>query len=215
MSPTDVTQLCLNDCLLSEDALKALCLGLCLNTSVELLELRGNNVRGPGTEHLATLLKKNGRLRALTLEWNNLGLSPPSFRVFADALRTNRGLTSLDLRSNQLDHQCAAYVARAVASNRHLSHLDLRWNGVGVLGGRSLVDALQANRSLTSCPVDGNALPPDLAQAIALRVRNNQELLESERHQATERSLLTAQIQVDGVFRTLETERASFSGVQA
>ncbi|XP_037081715.1 leucine-rich repeat-containing protein 45-like [Pollicipes pollicipes] len=106
----DVTQLCLNDCLLSEDALKALCLGLCLNTSVELLELRGNNVRGPGTEHLATLLKKNGRLRALTLEWNNLGLSPPSFRVFADALRTNRGLTSLDLRSNQLDHQCAAYV---------------------------------------------------------------------------------------------------------
>ncbi|XP_037081692.1 leucine-rich repeat-containing protein 45-like [Pollicipes pollicipes] len=156
----DVTQLCLNDCLLSEDALKALCLGLCLNTSVELLELRGNNVRGPGTEHLATLLKKNGRLRALTLEWNNLGLSPPSFRVFADALRTNRGLTSLDLRSNQLDHQCAAYVARAVASNRHLSHLDLRWNGVGVLGG----------------------WPQP-----ALRVRNNQSYWSRRRHQATER----------------------------
>ena len=53
--------------------LQALCLGLCLNTSVTRLELRGNNVRGPGTEHLATLLRKNKHLQSLTLEWNNLG----------------------------------------------------------------------------------------------------------------------------------------------
>ena len=52
---------------------QALCLGLCLNTSVTQLELRGNNVRGPGTEHLATMLRKNRHIQTLTLEWNNLG----------------------------------------------------------------------------------------------------------------------------------------------
>ncbi|KAF0311868.1 Leucine-rich repeat-containing protein 45 [Amphibalanus amphitrite] len=119
----DVKQLLLNDCLLSEDSLKALCLGLCLNTSVTQLELRGNNVRGPGTEHLAILLRKNRHLQSLTLEWNNLGLSPASFKLFAEALRTNKSLKSLDLRSNQLDHQCAAHLARAVAGNRRLRHL--------------------------------------------------------------------------------------------
>ncbi|XP_043233479.1 leucine-rich repeat-containing protein 45-like isoform X1 [Amphibalanus amphitrite] len=220
----DVKQLLLNDCLLSEDSLKALCLGLCLNTSVTQLELRGNNVRGPGTEHLATLLRKNRHLQTLTLEWNNLGLSPGSFKLFAEALRTNKSLKSLDLRSNQLDHQCAGHLARAVAGNRRLRHLDMRWNGIGVLGGRALVDALQANRTLVSCPVDGNALPPDLLHTIACRVRNNQELLESEEQKTAERSLLTAQIQdteragrreVEGVVRTLQTERASFSGLQA
>lgn len=43
---------------------------------------------------------------------------------------------------------------------------DLRWNNVGLLGGRSLLEALQNNSSLVGLEVAGNNVPGDTLRAL-------------------------------------------------
>lgn len=43
---------------------------------------------------------------------------------------------------------------------------DLRWNNLGLLGGRSLLEALQSNKSMVKLKVAGNNIPSDTLKAI-------------------------------------------------
>lgn len=47
-----------------------------------------------------------------------------------------------------------------------LSFTDLRWNNVGLLGGRSLLDALQKNTSLVQLEMAGNNIPSDTLKGL-------------------------------------------------
>ncbi|KAB0396023.1 hypothetical protein E2I00_012902, partial [Balaenoptera physalus] len=118
-----LTELVLSDCMLSEEGAVLLLQGLCVNTIVRFLDLKGNNLRAAGAEALAKLLRQNKSIQSLTLEWNSLGTWEEAFAAFCGALAANGTLRQLDLRNNQISHKGAEELALALKSNTSLQQL--------------------------------------------------------------------------------------------
>nr|XP_033817436.1 leucine-rich repeat-containing protein 45 [Geotrypetes seraphini]XP_033817438.1 leucine-rich repeat-containing protein 45 [Geotrypetes seraphini] len=170
-----LAELRLSDCMLSEEGVKLLLQGLCANTVIKCLDLKGNNIRAIGAEDLGKLLQQNKSIRRLILEWNNLGMWEDSFSVFCDGLGSNHFLQHLDLRNNQINHQGAGELAMALKCNSSLQGLDLRWNNIGLLGGRALLNCLHNNKTLEKLELSGNNIPSDILKAVDQAIEHNQE----------------------------------------
>ncbi|NXQ37467.1 LRC45 protein, partial [Alaudala cheleensis] len=170
-----VAALALGDCGLSEEGARLLLHGLCSNTTVKSLDLKGNNLRSVGAEALGKLLRQNQAIRSLTLEWNSLGLWEESFSLFCQGLRANSSLQRLDLRNNQINQHGAAELGLALAHNSSLQQLDLRWNNIGLLGGRALLNCLRSNRTLKRLELAGNNVPGDILKAVEQALDHNQD----------------------------------------
>ncbi|XP_045615328.1 leucine-rich repeat-containing protein 45 isoform X2 [Procambarus clarkii] len=161
------------DCLLKEDGIKSILLGLCGNSSVKTLSLKGNSIQGSSIHALAKMLRHNITVIRLSLEWNNLGLCSESFTSFCEALGSNSALQYLDLRSNQLGVDCGTHLARALARNCSLTSLDLRWNNIGRTGGKALLESLHHNRTLSKVDLVGNGIPNEDISAIEMQLSQN------------------------------------------
>ncbi|XP_036194932.1 leucine-rich repeat-containing protein 45 isoform X2 [Myotis myotis] len=170
-----LTELVLSDCMLSEEGATLLLQGLCANTILRLLDLKGNNLQAKGAEALGKLLRQNKSIQSLTLEWNNLGAWEDAFATFCRALAGNLTLRQLDLRNNQISHQGAEELALALKGNTSLQQLDLRWNNIGLLGGRALVSCLPSNRTLWRLELAGNNVPSDVLRAVEQAMDHNQD----------------------------------------
>ncbi|XP_026654100.1 leucine-rich repeat-containing protein 45 isoform X2 [Zonotrichia albicollis] len=167
--------LALGDCGLSEEGVRLLLNGLCTNTTVKSLDLKGNNLRTTGAEALGKLLRQNKSIRSLTLEWNSLGMWEEGFSFFCQGLRANNFLQRLDLRNNQINHQGAGELAMALTQNTSLQELDLRWNNIGLLGGRALLNCLHSNKTLKRLELAGNNVPGDILKAVEQALDHNQD----------------------------------------
>ncbi|KFW97134.1 Leucine-rich repeat-containing protein 45, partial [Phalacrocorax carbo] len=154
---------------------KLLLHGLCSNTTVKSLDLKGNNLRTVGAEALGKLLRQNKSIRSLILEWNSLGVWEEGFSFFCQGLGANKFLQRLDLRNNQINHQGAGELAMALKQNTSLQELDLRWNNIGLLGGRALLNCLQSNRTLKRLELAGNNVPSDILKAVEQAMDHNQD----------------------------------------
>ncbi|XP_036394257.1 leucine-rich repeat-containing protein 45 [Megalops cyprinoides] len=185
----------LSDCMLSEEGAKLLLSGLCSNTTVKVLDLKGNNMRGTGAEALGKLLARNKTLRRLTLEWNALGMWDEAFSIFCEGLGSNSCLIQLDLRNNQINHQGAAELALALKRNDTLQELDLRWNSIGLLGGRSILEALQQNRNLVQLEMAGNNIPSDTLKALEQSIEHNSDRQTTLRESRSRTQVLAKEIQ--------------------
>ncbi|NXJ68662.1 LRC45 protein, partial [Rostratula benghalensis] len=168
-------EVALGDCGLSEEGAKLLLHGLCSNTTVKSLDLKGNNLRTVGAEALGKLLRQNKSIRSLILEWNSLGVWEEGFSFFCQGLGANNVLQRLDLRNNQINHQGAAELAMALKQNASLQELDLRWNNIGLLGGRALLNCLHSNRTLKRLELAGNNVPSDILKAVEQAMDHNQD----------------------------------------
>ncbi|XP_003786096.1 leucine-rich repeat-containing protein 45 [Otolemur garnettii] len=168
-------ELVLSDCMLSEEGATLLLQGLCTNTVVQLLDLKGNNLRAAGAEALGKLLRQNKSIRSLTLEWNSLGAWEDAFATFCGGLAANSTLWHLDLRNNQISHKGAEDLALALKNNTTLQQLDLRWNNIGLLGGRALVNCLPSNKTLWRLDLAGNNIPGDVLRAVEQAMDHNQD----------------------------------------
>ncbi|KAI1896646.1 hypothetical protein AGOR_G00096910 [Albula goreensis] len=189
------TEVVLSDCMLSEEGAKLLLNGLCSNTTVKVLDLKGNNMRGSGAETLGKLLVRNKTLRRLILEWNALGMWDEAFSIFCEGLGSNSSLTQLDLRNNQINHQGAAELSLALKRNNTLQELDLRWNNIGLLGSRSILEALQQNRTLVQLEMAGNNIPSDSLKAIEQSLEHNSDRQSTLRESRSRTQVLTKEIQ--------------------
>lgn len=154
------------DCLLKEDGIKSILLGLCGNSSVKTLVLKGNCIQSNTTIALAKMLRHNSTIVRLSLEWNNMGLHPESFASFCEALAKNSTVQHVDLRSNHLGAESAAPLAQVLLKNCGLTSLDLCWNNLGVSGGKSLLESLRNNRTLTRLNLTGNNITNDIISAV-------------------------------------------------
>uniref|UniRef100_A0A803XYD2 Leucine rich repeat containing 45 n=1 Tax=Meleagris gallopavo TaxID=9103 RepID=A0A803XYD2_MELGA len=168
-------EVALGDCGLSEDGVKLLLHGLCSNTTVKSLDLKGNNLRTTGAEALGKLLRQNKSIRSLILEWNSLGVWEEGFSFFCQGLGANNFLQRLDLRNNQINHHGAGELAMALKRNASLQELDLRWNNIGLLGGRALLNCLQSNKTLKKLELAGNNVPSDILKAVEQAMDHNQD----------------------------------------
>ncbi|NWI54817.1 LRC45 protein, partial [Calyptomena viridis] len=154
---------------------KLLLHGLCSNTTVKSLDLKGNNLRTVGAEALGKLLSQNKSIRSLTLEWNSLGVWEEGFSFFCQGLGANNFLQRLDLRNNQINHPGAGELALALTQNASLQELDLRWNNIGLLGGRALLNCLHRNKTLKRLELAGNNVPGDILKAVEQALHHNQD----------------------------------------
>lgn len=59
----------------------------------------------------------------LVLEWNSLGMWDEAFSLFCRGLASNRVLTHLDLRNNQINHHGASELALALKCNNNMQVL--------------------------------------------------------------------------------------------
>ncbi|XP_029868854.2 leucine-rich repeat-containing protein 45 isoform X3 [Aquila chrysaetos chrysaetos] len=168
-------EVALGDCGLSEEGVKLLLHGLCSNTTVKSLDLKGNNLRTVGAEALGKLLRQNKSIRRLILEWNSLGVWEEGFSFFCQGLGANNFLQRLDLRNNQINHQGAGELAVALKQNASLQELDLRWNNIGLLGGRALLNCLHSNKTLKRLELAGNNVPSDILKAVEQAMDHNQD----------------------------------------
>ncbi len=116
----------LNDSSLSLNGLKDICHALTTNTCLRILELKGNNIHGEGTEVLAKLLRHNTSIRSFSLEWNSIGLMDTNaFPLFCESLTINKSLQDLDLRNNQITHTGALELCSALEKNTTLKILGM------------------------------------------------------------------------------------------
>ena len=67
------------------------------NASLNVLGLGDNEITNRGARHIATALKKNGRMRTLYLQQNRIGDS--GARLIAEALEVNQVLTTVKLEA--------------------------------------------------------------------------------------------------------------------
>ncbi|XP_071318703.1 leucine-rich repeat-containing protein 45 [Trachinotus anak] len=192
---TIFTEVSLSDCMLSEEATKVLLIGLFGNTTVKILDLKGNNLRSSGAEVLGKLLAHNKTLRRLVLEWNALGVWDEGFSLFCEGLASNSVLTHLDLRNNQINHHGASELALALKRNTVLEVLDLRWNNIGLLGGRSLLEALQKNKSIVQLEMAGNNIPSDTLKALEQTTGHNSDRQSTLRESRSRTQVLSMEIQ--------------------
>ncbi|XP_046888784.1 leucine-rich repeat-containing protein 45 isoform X1 [Hypomesus transpacificus] len=189
-------ELALSDCMLSEEGAKLLLNGLCANTTVKVLDLKGNNLRSTGAEALGKLLATNKTLRRLVLEWNALGMWDEAFSIFCEGLASNTNLSQLDLRNNQINHQGASELSLALKRNSTLQELDLRWNNIGLLGGRSVLEALQHNRTLVQLEMAGNNIPSDTLKALEQAMEHNSDRQSTLRESRSRTQVLSKEIQI-------------------
>ncbi|XP_059180421.1 leucine-rich repeat-containing protein 45 [Centropristis striata] len=192
---TVFTEVLLSDCMLSEEGAKVLLTGLFGNTTVKVLDLKGNNLRSTGAEVLGRLLARNKTLRRLVLEWNALGVWDEAFALFCEGLASNNVLTQLDLRNNQINHHGASELALALKHNTTLQVLDLRWNNIGLLGGRTLLEALQKNKSIVQLEMAGNNIPSDTLKALEQTTGHNVDRQSTLRDSRSRTQVLSKEIQ--------------------
>ncbi|XP_040031668.1 leucine-rich repeat-containing protein 45 [Gasterosteus aculeatus] len=189
------TEVLLSDCMLSEEGAKVLLSGLFDNTTVKVLDLKGNNLRSTGAEVLGKLLARNKILHRLVLEWNALGIWDEAFSLFCEGLSSNGVLTQLDLRNNQIDHHGAAKLALALKRNTSVQALDLRWNNIGLLGGRTLLEALQKNKRIMQLEMAGNNIPSDTLKALEQTTGHNSDRQSTLRDSRSRTQVLSKEIQ--------------------
>ncbi|XP_067914277.1 leucine-rich repeat-containing protein 45 [Heterodontus francisci] len=189
------TEILLCDCMLNEEGARLLLYGLCVNTTIQTLDMKGNNLRAAGAEALGKLLRHNKSLKSLILEWNALGMWEEGFCVFCEGVRANKFLKHLDLRNNQINHQGVGELAMALKHNDKLEVLDLRWNNVGLLGGRALLGCLQQNKTLVRLELAGNNIPSDVMKAVEQAVDHNSDCQIALRENRTRSKVLSNEIQ--------------------
>ncbi|KAM5272705.1 leucine-rich repeat-containing protein 45 [Ctenodactylus gundi] len=194
-SQAGVTELVLSDCMLSEEGATLLLHGLCANTVLRLLDLKGNNLRAAGAEALGKLLRQNRSIHSLTLEWNNLGMWDEAFATFCRGLAANGTLRQLDLRNNQISHKGAEELALALQGQAALQQLDLRWNSIGLLGGRALAGCLPGNRTLRRLELAGNNVPGDILRAVEQAMAHNQDRHTAFRESQARTHVLSKEVQ--------------------
>ncbi|XP_011819604.1 PREDICTED: leucine-rich repeat-containing protein 45 [Colobus angolensis palliatus] len=189
------TELVLSDCMLSEEGATLLLRGLCANTVLRFLDLKGNNLRAAGAEALGKLLQQNKSIQSLTLEWNSLGTWDDAFATFCGGLAANGALQQLDLRNNQINHKGAEQLALALKGNTTLQQLDLRWNNIGLLGGRALMNCLPSNRTLWRLDLAGNNISGDVLRAVEQAMGHSQDRLTTFQENQARTHVLSKEVQ--------------------
>ena len=109
-----------------------------------------------GARALAEALKTNKALTSLNIHSNSI--KADGARALAQALKTNKALTSLILRNNLIGADGARALAEVLKSDSALTSLDLEVNSIGNEGARALAEALKSNGALASLDLGGNSI---------------------------------------------------------
>ncbi|KAI9922935.1 hypothetical protein PsorP6_001372 [Peronosclerospora sorghi] len=119
--------------------------GISGNTALRALYLGTNGIGAAGMQSLATALTQNKSLEELTLGQNKVGSA--GVRHLASAIATGHvALLTLELGKNNVDHEGAIELARALCGTNRLQNLYMDHNPLGDVGA-SVFGALLAQNT--------------------------------------------------------------------
>ena len=102
------------------------------------------------------------------------GLSARAGKAFAECLKTNKRLLSLQMNTNELLDQGAIYLGEALRYNSTLESLGLINNNIGPKGAAALVEGLKRNSSLKELRIAGNHnFGDDAREAVKVLLERN------------------------------------------
>lgn len=119
---------------------------------MQAVELNLQGLGGWEGRLLADFVERNGSLRVLSLQWNDIGNSGAA--ALSRALKTNTALLALNLSHNGIDDQGLGCLCDALAVNRSLKRLNLYWNQITPKGVARLVHTLSHTGNSVLCEVD-------------------------------------------------------------
>lgn len=96
----------------NKEAFKLLCDGISINSGLELLDLRNNQISDECTLELAGALKHNKTLKDVDLRWNSIGVK--GARAFYDLLNVNTTLTQVQLGGNFVPEEIVQHIGKLV-----------------------------------------------------------------------------------------------------
>lgn len=116
--------------------LKALAKALETNTTLEILNLRGNALHSDCAKDIADFLLEETALIQLNIGYNEL-FDEGAWEI-AEALEDNQTLLGLDFQRNEITDEGAANIAKTLSMNKIIQEIDLRSNMIGPDGVEKL-----------------------------------------------------------------------------
>lgn len=124
--------------------LKELAKALETNTTLEILNLRGNALHSDCAKDIADFLLEETALIQLNIGYNEL-FDEGAWEI-AEALEDNQTLLGLDFQRNEITDEGAGNMAKTLSVNKIIQEIDLRSNMIGPDG----VDKLKPHGERTN-----------------------------------------------------------------
>jgi len=115
------------------------------------LLLRGSSIRDRSVRDFVQRLKGGGILSLQELRLTDTRIGDAGMSVLAQALRSNRSLTSLDVSGSLLGNVGASKVAAALQQSGAIAHVVLARNNIGAAGAVALSTVLDASSDTNHC----------------------------------------------------------------
>ena len=197
---TGLTCLKINNCNITDRAAEDIANALLHNTSLQVLDLSGNNL-GEGIIEITKNMRHINTLQQLSLCRNNI--SEAVAGDIADILTNNTDLQVLDLNDNNLDRgiikilngmqnismlqqlglsnnnitkEVASNLATVLSHNNQLQILNLNGNILETAGISKIVNSLQSNLTLTELHFSDNNITENAADDIAAVLSHSSNL---------------------------------------
>ena len=140
------------------------------------LYLRDCHISSEGGVKLAAALCMNTTLERLDLSHNPIGEHVEGATAVAKILADNKTLTELYLQDCHISSEGAVKLAAALCKNLTLKHLYLDRNPIGVEGASSMSDMLQHNTSLEHLHLRDNSVGEEGVHQLINSLKHNQTL---------------------------------------
>ena len=143
------------------------------NTSVTVLSLFGNAIDNAHDARLSKALKKNDKIRQLSLGSNGIVLP----KLLFGSKRVTENLTHLDLCFNNIRTPGAKLIAKYLKGNPPVEDLNLGGNRIAHAAAKDLVEALKQNTNIQSMDLRGNLFNNKSVPDFVDLLKNNTTLL--------------------------------------
>jgi len=161
-----------------EESIEHLAMGLRYNQSVQSFSMRNAALRDRGCYLLCDNLCLNGTLQELDLASNKL--TEDSGVSLCKLLSDNSSIQRLNLANNELHDRGCEHLSVALADYPNVMDLDIAYNGIMGYGLLKLVEGLQRHNSLKKLRLWGNELDSESTAALALLCERMDSLQECD-----------------------------------
>jgi len=136
-----------------------------MNTTIQELNLRHNNIGNNGCIALADSLKINKTLKKINLVSNYIGNE--GCIALANALKINKTIKIVYFRGNKIGLEGCVELAKALTINKTIQEINFPQNEIGSNGCKILADALKINKTIKTINLGTNEIGDEGADALA------------------------------------------------
>jgi len=172
--PSTLCELYLQSCGGTSIAIKELMQGLKNNKTLQLLDLRDNDIGVDGASYIADALQSGPKLKQLML--SNCNLESAGSISICQSLMTNISLEILNIGDNNIGDSAAPQIALLLESNKVLKYLCIPENAFTDYGMAYISKSLMKNKNLAFLGIQWNFLTNDAAELLGNCLMQNNSL---------------------------------------